>query len=102
MRTLLVGLALAAGTARAQPQVVAAAPAPHTIAAPAAAPVTLTFSEALDPETVTPATVRVFGRWSGPAAGALALEADGTRVRFTPAAPFSAGEAVTVRVSRGS
>ena len=57
------------------------------------------FDRALDPASVTAATVRVFGRWSGPASGTLSV--DGATLRFVPDAPFFAGEAVTVALSKG-
>ena len=64
------------------------------------AEVTLTFDRPLDAASVTGASVRVFGRWSGPARGALSLDADGRTVRFAPSRPFMAGETVTVSLSR--
>ena len=51
-------------------------------------------------DSVTPQSLRVFGRWSGPAAGDVRFE-DGDRVLvFVPQAPFSAGESVAVTLSR--
>ncbi|MBK6994905.1 MAG: VCBS repeat-containing protein [Lewinellaceae bacterium] len=44
--------------------------------------------------------MRVFGRWSGPAAGSFTLEDGGQRIVFSPAQPFFAGEMVTVSVNK--
>ncbi|MEP0546138.1 MAG: FG-GAP-like repeat-containing protein [Rhodothermales bacterium] len=96
---LALALCLAPLAASAQPVVVSASPAAHAIAADRSAPVEVVFDRTLDPATVTAATVRVFGRWSGPAAGTLSV--DGATLRFVPDAPFFAGEAVTVALSRG-
>ncbi len=60
------------------------------------------FTEDLDEATIDEATVRVFGRWSGPAAGDLTLipeDAGGSTLRFEAAEPFFAGERVTVSLS---
>ncbi|MDX1912329.1 MAG: FG-GAP-like repeat-containing protein [Saprospiraceae bacterium] len=58
------------------------------------------FDAALDPASVSAASVRVFGRWSGPAAGVFALTDGDKRIVFTPAEPFFAGEMVTVCANR--
>ncbi|HEX9950220.1 MAG TPA: FG-GAP-like repeat-containing protein [Rubricoccaceae bacterium] len=99
---LLVLLLSAAPAASAQSLALASSvPANNAVAAPRSAPVRLTFTDVLDPATVTPATVRVAGRWSGPVPGAVGLSVDRRTVTFTPARPFQAGEAVTVQVGRG-
>jgi hypothetical protein len=98
--TLALGLALFAPAVSAQGlAVVATSPAANAVAAPRSGPVALTFSAPLDPASVTPARVRVMGRWSGPVAGALTLSTDGRTLTFTPARPFQAGEHVTVQVA---
>jgi hypothetical protein len=45
--------------------------------------------------------VSVFGRWSGVAAGQYQLENNDTQIRFVPSKTFSAGEWVTVSISKG-
>ena len=104
MRSIVLLAALAAAPAApaaAQAlQALGAAPAPNAIGIPRSGPIDITFDRALDPATVTPAVVRVMGRWSGVAAGALTLHDGDTRLRFTPAQPFSAGEIVTMQISR--
>ena len=104
--TRIAALALAlpavlAAAAAAQPSVSHIAPAPQQVNAPANGDIVIRFDTALDLSTVNPGTIRVFGRWSGPAAGTLSTEASATQVRFTPDAPFFAGEWVTVSVSTG-
>ncbi|MEM1043909.1 MAG: FG-GAP-like repeat-containing protein [Bacteroidota bacterium] len=95
---LLLALCLPVA-ALAQPlRVLSTSPTPQALTADADTPIEVTFDQALDAATVTAASFRVFGRWSGPAVGTLAVE--GPTVRFVPDAPFFAGEWVTVSVSR--
>lgn len=82
----------------AQPSVVQVSPAANVIAAAADAPIVVNFSQPVDAESITPQSVRVFGRWSGPARGTF--EVTGAEVRFTPEEPLFAGEWVTVSLSR--
>ncbi len=56
--------------------VVNAAPARQT-PAPGSAAVAVVFDCAVDPAGVDSGSVRVFGRWSGPAPGEFAFSADG-------------------------
>lgn len=100
MRRLLPALFFVAASALAQPTVVSVTPAAQSVTAPAAEAIALTFDQALDPASLTDASVRVFGRWSGPATGTRSLDAAGTTLRFEPAAPFFAGEWVTVSLSK--
>ncbi|MCA9751980.1 MAG: VCBS repeat-containing protein [Gemmatimonadetes bacterium] len=93
---VLVGLV--APSAFAQLAVTGTIPASHSLA-PVVTPIAVTFDRALDPATVTPATFRVFGRWSGPAQGTFALSNGDRTVTFTSSTPFSAGEPVFVNIS---
>lgn len=79
--------------------VVEIVPSAHHAFAPRTTPITIEFDRPLDPGSVTPARFRVFGRWSGVAAGTPTVEAGGTRIRFTPEAEFAAGEFVTVTLA---
>lgn len=81
--------------------ITATSPERHIINADPAADIVVTFDEAFDPLSITPATVQLFGRWSGPAAGTLQLESGNTQIRFTPDEPFFCGEWVSVSLSRG-
>ncbi|HLA62822.1 MAG TPA: FG-GAP-like repeat-containing protein [Rhodothermales bacterium] len=78
--------------------VVSASPAPNAIGIARSAPLTVTFDRAIDPASVTAATVRVMGRWSGPVPGTLSVT--GAALSFTPSRPFAAGETVTLQVAR--
>ena len=93
---------LIAGVAHGQtPVVTSVSPLPQNLSADPKTSIVATFDRALDPQTITRATMRVYGRWSGPAAGIFQVENNNTRVRFTPAKPFFAGEWVTVSLSKG-
>ncbi|MCP3902776.1 MAG: hypothetical protein GY715_03990 [Planctomycetes bacterium] len=92
--TLLTSAARAGALA-----VVSTSPEPNALAAPLATPVTIQFDRPVNGATVTSASVRVFGRWSGRAEGTYALSGGDQTLTFTPASPFSAGESVTVNLS---
>jgi hypothetical protein len=94
---LVLLLSIGAGAQELTPTLVT--PTPHSAALPGTA-IAIRFEQPLEPSMVNDTTFRVFGRWSGPAAGELALSADSQTIAFTPAAPFFAGELVTVRLSR--
>jgi hypothetical protein len=95
---IAVLLLATAGMARAAGVVSSFPPAQITTAA-AATDILVDFDLALDPATVTAATFRVFGRWSGPAPGTIALENGDTRIRYTPLEAFFSGEWVNVMLS---
>jgi hypothetical protein len=97
--SLVVLAAIAAPAAAQGLAVVSTSPAANAVAAPRSGPIAVTFSEPLDPASVTAARFRVMGRWSGPVAGALALSEGARTLTFTPARPFQAGEHVTVQVA---
>jgi len=80
--------------------VVDVTPSPISFA-PVSTTVSVLFDRAVRPSSVDSTTFRVFGRFSGTATGALSFEQQGRRVTFVPDAPFSAGEVVTVTLSRG-
>jgi hypothetical protein len=94
---VITALSIAVATVEAAPQVSAVYPARERVDVPATTDIVVTFLEAIEESTVTSASFRVFGRWSGPAAGTYQF--DSTAVTFTPAVPFFAGERVTVTLS---
>lgn len=100
----LVSLSLAvvacALPAAAQLSVVTVTPARETTLAPAFPTIRAQVSVALDPASVTAATVSVTGRWSGTMEGAVSLAAGGTEIVFEPDRPFLKGEMVTVALLR--
>lgn len=83
------------------PQVSAVSPLPHIINAEAGSAIEVSFSGAIDPQSVNNSTFSVFGRWSGATPGTFSFENNNTRVLFTPSRSFFAGEYITVSLSRG-
>jgi hypothetical protein len=79
--------------------VVSVAPALNGLNAPTSAAVSVTFDRPVNPATVTSASFRVFGRWSGAAEGKFILSNGNQTVTLDPINPFSAGENVLVNLS---
>lgn len=75
-------------------------PQPHVIDADRASDIVVTFSVPVDSGSISSATFRVFGKWSGPASGSFIKDPAGLEVRFRPMEPFFAGEWVTVALSK--
>jgi len=100
MLVLSASLLAGSGVEHSSPTVLSTSPVAHATAADAATPLSIEFDQPVDRTSVTAATFRVFGRWSGPAAGELKVDAGDRRIRFTPVEPFFAGERVMVSVSR--
>lgn len=61
-------------------------------------PVSVTFSEPVDPTTVTPASFRVLIGGS-PIAGTISLASNSVQVRFVPADPYPADALVTIELT---
>lgn len=98
VRAVLFVLAIAT-PATAQLAVTATSPANNARGISPAATVTITFSAAVDPATVTAANIRVVGRWSGPVPGTFSISPAGNTVTFTPARAMFATEIATLMVS---
>ena len=81
-------------------RIITVEPASQSMHADPRAPLLVTFDHVVDPSSVGPLSLLVFGRWSGVMTGTLAFEEHQTRLRFTPSRPFSAGERVTVMLAR--
>lgn len=62
--------------------------------------ISITFNQALAPESVHEGTVKVFGRWSGPLSAVIELSADEKSIVLTPQTPFIAGEWVSVTLTK--
>jgi hypothetical protein len=75
-------------------------PAANSHGAHPDSPISITYSEAIDPDTVTPQTFAV----QGSATGSLmeALSVDGDKITLTPLQPFHAGEIVSVSATTGT
>ena len=99
---LVIALSMTQGqNTLAQPVVSSVSPAAQVIDAPVDSDILITFATPLDPATVTASAFRVFGRWSGPAAGTITVENSNRTVRFDPSADLFAGEWITVSLSNG-
>ncbi|QXD15906.1 VCBS repeat-containing protein [Rhodocaloribacter litoris] len=75
-------------------------PTPHALAVPADDSVTVTFSEAVDPATLT-GNLIVKGAQSGCADGTVRYDASTRTATFLATCAFAAGETVTVTVTPG-
>jgi len=80
--------------------VLSTTPPRHTMASGTVPLIEFTLDRPIDPVTATNATVRVLGKWSGPLEGMVELDRGNTLVRFVPTSPVSAGDLLTVQVSR--
>ncbi len=98
LSSLLLSI-LVLGSASAQPlTVTSVSPSANFVGADRGATISATFNRTLNATTVNNASVRVFGRWSGPASGQLVV--NNASLSFIPDEPFFAGEHVTVSISR--
>lgn len=93
---MLLFSAVAAG-----PGVVAVSPQSQTMTADVMTEISIEFDAPIDPATVDGSTIMISGRWSGIPGGMFSLEDSNRVVRFLPSEAFSAGEWVTVSISRG-
>jgi hypothetical protein len=91
-------IALLPGPSIAQLQVATTFPSRNTMAN-VTTPVSITFDRPLLTTSVTPASFRVFGRWSGNVPGVVSFTNGNKTVNFERARPFSAGEIVSVTLS---
>ncbi|MGH7725733.1 MAG: FG-GAP-like repeat-containing protein [Candidatus Eiseniibacteriota bacterium] len=82
----------------AQLQVVTTSPSRNTMV-PVVSNVSITFDRPLQVSSVTPASFRVFGRWSGNVPGTVSFSNGNRTVTFDRQRPFSAGEIVSVTLS---
>ncbi len=99
---LLTGILASAQQARVAPrlEVTGHSPAENALGVPRTSVVSITFNQPVQAASLDPGSFRVFGRWSGVHAGTIQLHGGGRVLRFTPSNPFSAGELVTVSLSR--
>ncbi|MBK7876017.1 MAG: VCBS repeat-containing protein [Planctomycetes bacterium] len=95
--SILVSVFVSA-TATAQLSVVGTSPTLHANNVAANATIAIDFDRPLAPASIPPATndATAFGSISGPLGGTWSLENGDTRLRFTPARRFAAGEVVMV------
>ncbi len=81
-------------------QIKSISPKSHSMAASLAPEIKIEFEAPVDPTTINPNAILIFGRWTGVMPGAFRLEDGNRQVLFTPAKKFSAGEWITVAVSK--
>jgi hypothetical protein len=100
MRSVAILAALLAPVAglAGQPDVVSTSPVRHTMA-PANTAISITFDEPLLTSSITASSLRVFGRETGTASGAITFSNGDATLTFTPSRAFSAGERVLVNLS---
>lgn len=84
----------------AAPTVVSVSPLLQSRSASRSTEITIVFDMPMDPVTINAANIKIFGQWSGVANGQFSLQNNNTQVRFAPSTLFSAGEVVTVSLSR--
>ncbi len=101
MLLLAAGLsaAAAAPAGAGELTVVSTAPPRHAGGVAASTAISITFDRALAPASVTPASLRAFGRSSGAVAGAFTFSPDVRTVTLTPGRPFAPGETVWVNLA---
>ena len=97
---LLTVVFIAVPLAAQAPAVVSVSPTSGYVGSDVDTDIVVQFDEALDPGTVTSESFRVFGRWSGPAAGSFSFEDGNQTIRFSLTEPCAFGETVTVMMSK--
>ncbi|MBI2933606.1 MAG: Ig-like domain-containing protein [Planctomycetes bacterium] len=85
----------------APPQVQSIVPADGATGVPLSAGVTITFSQSMDPATITTANLTL-SRAAGPVAAGVQLAPDQTTTTITPVSPLAGSTAYTVTVTTGA
>ena len=98
--TLSLGLTAGAVGRASAFSVTATDPPRHSMAPPTTA-ITVHFDQPVAASSIDAASVRVFGKWSGVAAGSFTFQDGGQSLVFTPTQAFAAGEVVSVHLSNG-
>ncbi len=94
-------VAIGGGSANAQElSVVSVSPTKNGLEAGLDVAITVEFDRPVDPTTFTPANFGAFGRWSGRVNGTLQFSNANRTVTLTPNEPLSAGELVSVNLSK--
>jgi hypothetical protein len=75
-------------------------PKSQSMAASLAPEIKIEFDAPVDVATINAQAIMIFGRWAGVMPGEFRLEDGNRQVRFLPAKKFSAGEWITVAVSK--
>jgi hypothetical protein len=83
------------------PLVIETSPASQSMVTEPDEPIVILFDQPLNEATVTPNTLQVYGRWSGPMEGTYSFNANSTEVEFIPVTDFFYGEWIRVQLSNG-
>ena len=75
-------------------------PKAQSMTASLAPEITIEFDAPVDATTINAKAVMIFGRWAGVMPGEFRLENGNRQLRFLPAKKFSAGEWITVAISK--
>ena len=76
-------------------------PPPQLITSAVNTDVIVQFNTTVSLESINDVSFKVFGRWSGPMLGSIALINNDSTIQFTPDEPFFYGEWVVVFLSKG-
>jgi hypothetical protein len=82
------------------PTVISFQPAAQAMVSAENLQIVVEFDQPVEPQSVTSRSFAVFGRWTGVCPGDFIFEDNNRRVRFTPLKTFSAGEWITVSLSK--
>ncbi len=82
------------------PQILSFNPPRHSMESAANLEIVVEFDQAIDPQSVDDRAFSVFGRWTGVCPGTFIFENNNQRVRFIPDKNFSAGEFITISLSK--
>lgn len=97
---LLAFLSTTGSSGTSVPAVVFVSPPSHALSVEPLASLVIRFNAPMDSTSFNDSTVMVFGHWSGVMRGQFQFDSNYTEVRFIHAVPFSAGELVTVSLSK--
>lgn len=87
-------------TALTSPRVIRIRPASQSMTSSTKPEIIVRFNTAIDPASVDYPSFSVFGRWTGVCPGEVFFEDDNRQIRFVPFTGFSAGEWITVSLSK--
>jgi len=82
------------------PEVLSVSPLPQVINAAISEDIFIHFSMAMNPSSVNDSTLRVFGRWSGPASGSILWENGDSTLHFIQDSNFFNGEWIIINLSK--
>ena len=82
------------------PVVSSVSPIPHSLGVGSTSDITITFDQPINPASFSGSDLMVFGHWSGIMQGQTIFQNGNTTLRFSPQRSLSAGELVTVTLSK--